>query len=81
MRIQEANHILNEARIQRLDAERHSGGNMGGFWTKMKSSVSNVFARKDVQVGLVTAGTAILTAGVGLLSSSRSRKQYLGMKR
>jgi len=74
MRIQDTNEILNEARIQRLDAGRHHDAENGSMWDKMKVEIPQLLRRKDVQAGLVTVGSALVTAAIGMLVSPRARR-------
>jgi len=74
MRIQDTNDILNEARIQRLDAQRHLEHEVVSMWNRVKVVVPQLLRRKDVQAGLITVGTALVTAGLGMLASPRARR-------
>ena len=81
MRIQDTNEILNEARIQRLDAGRHHAVENGSMWDKMKVDIPQLLRRKHVQAGLVAVGSALVTAAFGMLVSPRARRSTFNLGR
>lgn len=81
MRIQDTNEILNEARVQRLDATRHHDAENGSMWDKMSVTIPQLLRRKDVQAGLITIGSAVVTAALGMLISPKARRNTFNSKR